>query len=172
MDVKLNRKSAQYVLTFKNDIKNKLDGLGDDINHDMKSDLLKFVFDYPGMVITPEDLQKRKRIKNSVPQFNRCCARRANGEQCTRRKKDGCEFCGTHCKGIPHGQIECSVVSETTLKKKETWLQDFAGIQYFIDSDGNVYNPSDVLSNKVNPEIIAEYEHKDDKYVISKFLSV
>ena len=172
MDVKLNRKSAQYVLGFKNDIKAKLEELCVDINHEEKSDFLKYVFDYPGMVITPEDLAKRKRIKNSVPQINRCCARRANGEQCTRRKKDGSDFCGTHCKGIPHGQIECNVQPETTLKKKELWLQDFAGIQYYIDKDGNVYNPAEVISNKVNPEIIAMYELKDDKHVISKFLSV
>ena len=47
---------------------------------------------------------KRKRVKNVVHLSDRCCAKRANGEQCTRRRKDTTtEYCGTHLKGTPHG---------------------------------------------------------------------
>ena len=56
-------------------------------------------------MLSKEDFQKRKRVKNVVPQFERCGAKRANGEQCTRRKKDDSCFCGTHVKGTPHGEV-------------------------------------------------------------------
>ena len=40
-----------------------------------------------------------------VPSSERCMAKRANGEQCTRRKKQDSCYCGTHTKGTPHGTV-------------------------------------------------------------------
>ena len=42
----------------------------------------------------------KEKNKNFVPINERCCACRANGEQCTRRKQEGINYCGTHFKGI------------------------------------------------------------------------
>ena len=48
----------------------------------------------------------KKRQKNIIKSGELCCGLRANGQRCTRRKKDGNEkFCGTHIKGTPHGTI-------------------------------------------------------------------
>ena len=45
-------------------------------------------------------------IKNKkVPSSEKCNAKRANGTQCTRRKKQDSCYCGTHIKGTPHGTI-------------------------------------------------------------------
>ena len=170
METKLNRKIQTYTNTFKNDIKLWLENNESDaIENSKKSDFLKFVFDYQSLLLTSEDLQKRKRIKNCVPQFNRCCARRANGEQCTRRKKESCDFCGTHGKGTPHGKIQCNVADKVTLKKKEIWIQEIGGIQYYLDDEGNVYNHEDVMGGKDNPEIIAQYNFEDDIYSIPMY---
>ena len=49
---------------------------------------------------------KRKRVKTHTPQFLRCKARRANGEQCTRSRRNGCEYCLSHQKSLPHGRID------------------------------------------------------------------
>ena len=49
--------------------------------------LLEFIYDYPSLEFSKEDFEKRRRIKNQVPIADRCTAKRANGEQCTRRKK-------------------------------------------------------------------------------------
>ena len=76
-----------------------------------------FVFDYDQISLSKEDFTKRKRVKNVVPIQLRCCAKRANGEQCTRRKKDDNDFCGTHIKGIPYGKIDCEV-DETQIQLK------------------------------------------------------
>ena len=51
--------------------------------------LTKFVYEYEKLKLTKEDFMKRKRVKNMVPIQQRCLAKRANGEQCTRKKKRG-----------------------------------------------------------------------------------
>lgn len=114
------------------------------------------------------DLHKRKRVKNSIPKFDRCSACRANGEQCTRRRKDTFDFCGTHTKGTPHGIVEINglLPSTTNTQKIEVWTADIKGILYYIDNFNNVYQTEDIVENKVNPSIIAKYV-KDEYNVFS-----
>ena len=99
----------------------------------------------------------------------RCCAKRANGEQCTRKRKDiDSEFCGTHLKGTPHGI--CDLKQEKSQGQKiEVWAQDIQGIMYYIDKDLNVYQTEDIIQSKVNPKIIAKCVKVDEKYLIPKF---
>jgi hypothetical protein len=104
--------------------------------------------------------------------LNRCIAKRANGEQCTRRRKDDCEFCGTHYKGTPNGlmqnQLECSEAN--SIQKLEVFAEEIKGIVYYVDKFTNVYKTEDILSEKQNPEIIAKYVLTDDnKYTIPEF---
>jgi hypothetical protein len=116
-----------------------------------------------------EDFQKRKRVKNFVPVFDRCCAKRASDEQCTRRKKDGCEFCGTHLKGTPHGVVDESNEPKNNTQKVDVWAQDIQGIVYYIDKNMNVYQAEDIISNKINPKIIAKYVRDGETYSIPEF---
>ena len=108
MEKRINTKTREYLQTFKDDIKqnivDKFCSEVDDGNEKMHS-LLQFIYDYQPLEFKKEDFQKRKRIKNIVPFYDRCCALRANKQQCTRRKKKGEKFCGTHIKGIPHGEL-------------------------------------------------------------------
>ena len=115
----------------------------------------------PPLQLKESDYQKRQRAKNVVPLYERCIAKRANGEQCTRRRREGATFCGTHAKGTPHGTINMDSV-ETPLQKVNVWLEEIAGISYYIDDKGNVYNPQDVYQNKINPRKIHKYGKKDD----------
>jgi len=72
---------------------------------DMQRDymqIMNFIYESDKLKLSKDDFAKRKRVKNAVPVFDRCHAKRANGEQCTRRKKEGCLCCGTHTKGTPH----------------------------------------------------------------------
>jgi len=163
MEKRINTKTRTYLHTFKDDIKNfiiKSNHKQEDINT-----LLQFIYDYQPLEFTKIDFQKRKRVKNIVPYFERCCALRANNQQCTRRKKNDAKFCGTHIKGIPHGEIN-QVTQEPTHTKKVVWAQDIKGIIYYIDREGNVYHPQDVMDNTVNPKIIAKYVKKDGIYSI------
>jgi hypothetical protein len=172
MENRITKKVDIYVNEFKNEVKEWFDANESDINGKCnRSDFLKFIFDFDGISLSKDDFQKRKRVKNNVPIQIRCCAKRANGEQCTRRKKDSHEFCGTHIKGTPYGKIECNMSDEPLVQRKSIWVQDIMGIQYFIDNDNNIYNHEDVLANKKNPEIIAHYtkDSKNDSYHIPAY---
>ncbi len=101
----------QYQLNFKQEIKRPFDELGYRVvnpkGEDCTSDLFRFIFDYDNIQLKKEDFQKRKRVKHAWALHELCVAQRANGQQCTRRMRDlnatVDQFCGTHCKGQPHG---------------------------------------------------------------------
>lgn len=59
---------------------------------DMQRDytqVMNFIYETDKLKLSKDDFAKRKRVKNAVPVFDRCHAKRANGEQCTRRKRKG-----------------------------------------------------------------------------------
>ena len=91
MEKRVNSKIETYVVNFKQELANKIKHVNFD-DQTLQGDLLEFVFDYERLCLTKEDFIKRKRIKNAIPTLNRCNAKRANGEQCTRRRKDNCNF--------------------------------------------------------------------------------
>ena len=94
-------------------------------------------------------------------------ARRANGEQCTRRRKDAnCDFCGTHSKGTPHGLIDSSEEDLHKNQTMEVFAQEIKGIVYYIDHFHNVYNTEDVMKQKQNPDIIGKWEKTNNSYTI------
>jgi len=173
MEKTINKKIETHQIDFKNQIKTwfethkacikTIDVNGSNINNtdtDLKSEFLQFVFDSPSIAFDTEDFQKkRKRIKNIVASDNLCIAKRANGQQCTRSKKhEAGDFCGTHIKGTPHGEINTkSDEKGKTMTKIEIWVQEIKGLNYYIDSTNNVYKPEDIMSGKKNPSIIAKW---------------
>ena len=169
MERRINKKLEGYVTSFKDSIRNKISEL--DLDDKIKiNDLLEHVYDYERLVLSKDDLIKRKRIKNSIPINNRCNAKRANGEQCTRRRKDECEFCGTHVKGTPHGFIQLNSNGEELSERKiEVVAEEILGIVYYIDKNVNVYQTEDIFQNKQNPAIIAKYVKNGDVYSIPEF---
>jgi len=183
MEKHINKKIEEFQVQFKDDIKKWLlahnISIVDTKDHNtvLNGDFLQFIYDYNSMQMNEQDFKKRKRIKNAVPQFELCIAKRANGEQCTRRKKvDGeyavtaTNFCGTHVKGTPHGVITTDVEMPKPNAKVEVWVKDIKGINYYIDANHNVYKPEDILTNKVNPAIIAKWvKVTDDIYAIPQF---
>ena len=170
METRIAKKVDIYIGSFKQDVKHWFESHNTDISGNYtKSDFLKFIFDYDALNLSKEDFSKRKRVKNTVPIQLRCCARRANGEQCTRRKKDDHECCGTHIKGTPYGKIDCDIEDAPLAKKRDIWVQDIKGIQYFIDNEGNCYNPEDILSNIINPAVVAKYSKNGENYSIPEY---
>ena len=168
MERRLNKKVEGYFASFKDDIKEKITQMGM-IENEQVNHLLQYIYDYDRLSFNKEDFQKRKRVKNFVPIFDRCCAKRATNEQCTRRKKEGCEYCGTHIKGTPHGIMDNQSESKVTTQKIEVWVQDIQGIVYYIDKSNNVYQAEDIVKNKPNPKIIAKYVKNGDHYSIPEF---
>lgn len=180
MERRINARIDAYLIGFKNAIAAKFEevrakhdatpGSVAEMNKDY-SEIMGFIYSTDKLKLTKEDFMKRKRVKNVVPVCDRCHAKRANGEQCTRRKKDGCVCCGTHTKGTPHGMFD-NLEQAISNIKVDTWVQDIKGIMYHIDSLGNVYDPEDIVANIVNPSIIAKYvKNVNGEYSIPAFNS-
>ena len=168
MENRLNKILENYITQFKDNIKTK----AIDLNFSEKSkvnEILEYVYDYNRLTFTKEDFVKRKRIKNTIPTTNRCNAKRSNGQQCTRRRKKECEFCGTHSKGTPHGLISSNDPIENRNEKIEVVAEDIKGIIYYVDKYNNVYKTEDILAGKENPAIIAKCVIQNGAYTIPSF---
>jgi len=166
MEKRINKKIETYTTSFKEKILERSSQLG--IKDEQLNSLMQYIYDYERLSLNKDDFLKRKRVKNVVPYFDRCCAKRASGEQCTRRKKEGCEYCGTHMKGTPHGLVENEENKQTT-QKIEVWAQEILGIVYYIDKFGNVYQAEDIVNNKINPKVIAKYVKNGEVFSIPEF---
>jgi hypothetical protein len=165
MDKRFNKKAEAYVLKYKNDLVEKIKE--HNLDNEQMNKLLEYIYEYPRLTFDKEDFVKRKRVKNTIPTENRCSAKRACGQQCTRRKREGSEFCGTHFKNAPHGFM--SDKEENSKKNIEVFTEDIKGIIYYIDNNSNVYKMEDVLEGKENPEIIAKYEKSNNVCSIIEF---
>jgi hypothetical protein len=187
MERRLNKKIEDYLIAFKNDIAKKLQQIvtGVELSDSCTRDELTraidntklqcnsmagFVYNYEKLRLGKDDFMKRKRVKSVVPMYERCSAKRANGEQCTRRKKDGETYCGTHIKGTPHSimdEVECETPTTKNVKV-DIWAQDIKGIIYYIDKAGNVYDTEDIMKiDKYPKRVIAKYHHDEaGKYSI------
>lgn len=169
MERRISKKCESYIQDFKGNIKKWLDESDISKSHQY-SEFLKHLYDYQSINLEKEDFQKRKRVKNMVPHFDRCVANRANGEQCTRRKQTDYDYCGTHIKGTPHGKISVENSSKQAASKIEVFVQEIKGINYYIDKQNNVYSTEDIVSNSKNPVVIAKYENgPNGEYYIPSF---
>jgi hypothetical protein len=171
MERRLNNKLEAYIIAFKNDIVARLQEVSGDLTSDHSSQIvvdsrtkcnaiIGFVYNYEKLRLNKEDFMKRKRVKSVVPIYDRCCAKRASGEQCTRRKKGNEMYCGTHIKGTPNSVMEEPSGETPTTKnvKVDIWAQDIKGIIYYIDKAGNVYDTEDIMKiDKYPKRVIAKY---------------
>jgi hypothetical protein len=173
MERRLNRKLEEYIIAFKNDIVKQLQEVSGELMGDHTSQtvadsrtkcnaIIGFVYNYEKLRLNKDDFMKRKRVKSVVPIYDRCCAKRASGEQCTRRKKGNEVYCGTHIKGTPNSVMEEPSGEAPTTKnvKVDIWAQDIKGIIYYIDKAGNVYDTEDIMKiDKYPKRVIAKYAH-------------
>jgi hypothetical protein len=164
MEKRLNTKFDLYIKNFKDGIRDKMSQL--QMASSDAADLMEYIYEYDRLILDKEDFIKRKRVKNSIPENNRCLAKRATGEQCTRRRKTDCEFCGTHSKGTPHGLILTTEANMQSVQNIEVFAQQICGIVYYLDQYKNVYNTEDIMSSVENPRIIAKWERTNDVYKI------
>jgi hypothetical protein len=162
MERRVNKLVDEYTTAFKTSILNKAKDLSLDDNANVR-ELLQYIYDYDKLVLDKVDFVKQKRSSNFIPSVERCIAKRANNEQCSRRKKEGCNYCGTHEKGVPNGSVvktdTCSTASLT--HKVEVWSEEILGIIYYIDTNENVYEAEDILRKVSNPKIIGSYRKED-----------
>ena len=92
------------------------------------------------------------------PENDRCTAKRANDEPCSRRCKAGMLFCGTHSK-TPRHSMDAGVTA------REVIAIDIDGIMHYAD-DRFIYCTEDVLRNVLNPTVVASYTKMGGAYVV------
>lgn len=153
MDKRINILLERYLVGFKDQIKKKIAELGFE-EKSKTNDLLEFVYEFERLVFTKDDFAKRKRVQNTIPVDNRCIATKSGGERCTRRRKEECEYCGTHSKNISNDPDQ----KQEGSKKMEVFAKEMEGIVYYVDQFQNVYRTEDILNEIENPRIVATYE--------------
>lgn len=82
------------------------------------------------------------RKKNKVSPNDLCRARKQDGERCTRRKKDGIEFCGKHINNRRYGCYDDNnnIVDHNKLINLKKIL--IKNEYYYIDENNILYNIS------------------------------
>lgn len=121
------------------------------------NDFIQYMNDFPYIQLEKEDFQKRKRVKNNVPDYNRCIALKCNGERCSRKQKNTeTTFCGTHLKGAPYGTINTENI-QPKKTKVQLWLEEINGISRYIDNNNNIYSSEDIINSVPVPRIIGKY---------------
>jgi hypothetical protein len=170
MEQKLKHRVQDYITAYKCDIKKWIEtnhiSIKNENGDNNTNTLLEFIYDYPTIEFSKQDFQKRTRAKNNIPNYERCCALRLNGERCTRKKKNT-DFCGTHIKGIPYGSIQEK--QKTTNVKVNIWIEEIKGIHQWIDAENNVYSTEDITNGVNNPRIISNWNknEKGEYYIMN-----
>ena len=108
--------------------------------------------------------KKRSRARSAINEKKQCRAKRADGKQCSRARREGEDYCGTHIKGCPHGRYKTKEEDKAELKLS---LIEYKGIVYHIDlKKGEVYSTEDILNKSISPKIVGEYI--DEKVILKK----
>jgi len=154
MENRVNRIVETYFTDFKDEMRSLINNL--DIHKDYKTTLMEFLYNYNRLEITKENITKRKRVKNVLPVNDRCIACRANGEQCTRRRKEENEYCGTHVKNRPYGVITNMENTKNTVSISLR-VEEVNGIVYHVDDLNNVYDNEDIINKVSMPRIIGKF---------------
>ncbi len=160
MEKNIHKKVNSHINDFKSNIQKWIHEKKGCIlidGEDKTNEFIQYMVDFPNIELSKEDFQKRKRLKNNIPDFNRCIALKCNGERCSRRQKnDSVSFCGTHMKGANYGTVN-HMEQQNKKEKVQLWLQEINGICRYIDKDYNVYCMEDILNNIESPRIVGKY---------------
>lgn len=168
MERNLNQKISTHITELKSNISQWLETnhltVSDEEGKNRMNDLLRNISDFPALELTKDDFKRRVRTKTIIPSYERCCALRLNGEQCTRKNKANERFCGTHLKGLPYGKIQD--YPQLAQDKIEIHMEEICGIHQYIDTNGNIYSSEDILNSIPNPRVISHWKKVNHEYVI------
>jgi len=173
MEKRLFSKFDSYTLKFKTDLQKKILELSFE-EKDKTNELLEYLFEYEKFTHTNN--KNTQTIPSTtvatthivLNDAERCIALRKQGDRCTRKKTNGCDYCGTHYLKNKVTQQEHQENQENQEhqenqeqneiynQKKEVIAQEIQGIIYYMDSELNIYNTEDIFKNVKNPRIIAK----------------
>ena len=166
-DLQLDLNNIEPILSqntfklFETELINILGDVAEEYNLDKEKLTTKYL---PNILNLSIKLGVKKRTKRVLPKELQCMGRKIDGEQCTRSRRNGCDYCLSHSKRLPHGRID-----DNTYVKKEkgkrgrkrksieseyiaTKLEIINGKEYLVDEYDNVFkydlNQSEFLGTK------------------------
>lgn len=123
-----------------------------EISNEYAIDKNKLLTKYVGNTSLNNISIKKKKKKNKLEPECLCMARKQDGNQCTRRRKDNFEYCGKHIKNRRFGRIDEHSNNIDKLAENDnyimTWVEMFEGDEYLVDSNNVVYS-RDITSPKI-----------------------
>jgi len=140
--------SRDIINLYSHNLKNILTSIAKEYNIDKNSLISKY--------INFDNLKsKKKKKKNELLPSCLCMARKQDGNQCTRRRKQEGEFCGKHIKNKKYGRIDDNSNIVGKLAEDDnyimTWVEIFNGKEYLVDTNNIVYT-----KNISSPKIIGK----------------
>ena len=164
---KMNKNSVELKKNMIEWIKKNNINIADNEGKDKMNEFIEHISDFPTIQLTKDDFKRRSRIKTVIPSYERCCALKLNGDQCTRKNKEKQNFCGTHIKGLPYGKVNDEPNKEHN--KIEIRLEEISGIHQYIDDNGNVYSSEDVLQKVQFPRVVSKWtKNEKGEYLLNK----
>jgi hypothetical protein len=175
----MDKKFEEYIVEFKTQIRNKIIALSfEERENEKVKDLIEFVFEYKRF-----EVQEERKNNNIVRQGERCIGIRTNGRPCSRRRKKNSQYCGTHTQPLDttENTQDCDdghdvdddshhlKVSKSSITNIDLNAEEVQGIVYYIDKDGNVYHPEDVMKQTEAPRIIARVKPNSKDNIYDKF---
>jgi hypothetical protein len=141
---------------FNNEIKNILDSISEEYNLDKTKLYDKYL--NKNIADSEIKIEVKKKKRKKITKLNNdelCMARKADGLQCTRRRKDTLEFCGKHCKNLKFGRIDDKTKYSNNKEFLKTREEKIDGKNYLIDDKNIVYNydiNNPIIIGKLNPD--------------------
>jgi hypothetical protein len=105
-------------------------------------------------------ITKNKTKKTQLSSSEICVARKADGQRCTRKRRDKLEYCGKHSSHLKYGRADDTKPTETDEKYVMTWHECIDGSDYLVDNQNVVYT-----YNLENPEIVGK-KNSEGKLVL------
>ena len=149
--------------TFSNGLICKLNSLH--IDKDKTLEIIKYISEQSIFNLQNDGLKKTHRTKKTITTDEQCKATRIDGNRCTRKKRNGLHYCGTHLNCTSYTEFNTIEITRPTIDKSVSAI-DIQGIIYYIDLDLNVYNTEDVMNEILDPSIIGKACKNNEIYTI------
>lgn len=104
-----------------------------------------------------------KKKKKAIPCNNnqQCLGRKQDGKQCTRKRKEGCDFCGKHINNQKYGRVDDNNNEKLNTELLRTILINIENTDYLMDDDKNLFTfhpeAPEYIGKYINNRIVSCY---------------
>ena len=93
--------------------------------------------------------QVKKRERRLPSKEEQCKGRKNDFTQCTRKRKNGTEFCQSHLKNLRFGRVD-----DVNEEYVPMWEEEINGVMYLIDNNNLIYT-----NDHKSPELVGKKDN-------------